>query len=395
MIVVDVLLYLAVALLALPVLVVFVEVLAAVCLPERPVAASTGPRAPLAVLVPAHDEALVIRATLERITPQLQQGDRLVVVADNCSDDTAAIARACGAEVLERVNATLRGKGYALDHGVRCLEAAAPTTVVIVDADCDVTPGAIDLLARQSQHHGRPVQAFYSMQIGPGNTTVSPISAFAWRLRAMVCPLGMHKLGGPCLLGGSGMAIPWPLLRDLPLATGQIVEDVKMGVDLARRGAPPMLCPQALVTSTFPVSRVGAASQRKRWEHGHLGMIVDEVPKLLRDALRGTGQGLFPLALEICVPPKALLLLLLLGMTMLTALCVLLGASIGPLMISVTELALFGVAIAFSWVCFARDILPLSKVPGIGWYVIVKIPLYAGFLVRRQVDWVRSKRDAD
>ena len=143
MIVVDILLFLAVALLALPVAVVFVEVLAAVCLPDQPVSAASGPRAPLAVLVPAHDEAVVIRATLERITPQLQPGDRLVVVADNCSDDTAAIARACGAEALERVNATLRGKGYALDHGVRHLEASPPAAVVIVDADCDVAPGTI------------------------------------------------------------------------------------------------------------------------------------------------------------------------------------------------------------------------------------------------------------
>jgi hypothetical protein len=297
--------------------------------------------------------------------------------------------------VLERVNISLRGKGYALDYGVRHLEAAPPTTVIIVDADCDVTPGAIDLLARRSQYLGRPVQAFYSMAIGVGNTTVSPIAVFAWRLRAMVCPLGMHKLGGPCLLGGSGMAIPWQLLRDLPIATGEIVEDVKMGVDLARRGAPPVLCPQALVTSNFPVSRAGAASQRKRWEHGHLGMIVDEAPKLFRDAARGMGRGLLPLALEICVPPKALLLLLLLGLTLMAGLGAMLGASVIPLCLAAAELGLFGVSITLAWIVFARDVLPVEKVPGVFAYVIAKLPLYIGFVMRRQVEWIRSKRDAD
>ena len=395
MILLDILLFVVVLVLAVPVAVVFVEVMAAVLLPERTLPTTTGPRAPLAVLVPAHDEALVIRATLERITAQLQPGDRLVVVADNCSDDTAAIARDCGAEVLVRENATLRGKGYALDHGVRHLAAAPPAAVVVVDADCDVAPGAIDKIFRQCQQFGRPVQALYSMQVGAGNATVSPISEFAWRLRVMVCPIGMHKLGGPCNLMGSGMAIPWPLLRDLPLASGHIVEDMKMGVDLARRGAPPMLCPQALVTSTFPVSRAGAASQRTRWEHGHLGMIVDEVPKLLRDAMRGQGAGLVPLALEISVPPKALLLLLLLGSTVVTALGAALGASVWPLVLAAAELTLFAVAVLLAWARFSRDILPLSQVPRIGLYVLAKIPLYLGFLVRRQVEWVRSKRDAD
>ncbi len=395
MIVVDILLFLVVALLALPVAVVFVEVVAAVCLPDRPVPPATGPRAPLAVLVPAHDEALVIRATLERITPQLQPGDRLVVVADNCSDDTASIARACGAEVLERINATLRGKGYALDHGVRHLEAAPPAAVVIIDADCDVAPGTIDKVFRQCQQFGRPVQALYAMEVAPGGGAVSPISAFAWRLRVIVCPIGMHKLGGPCNLMGSGMAIPWPLVRNLDLASGHIAEDMKMGVDLARRGAPPMLCPQALVTSTFPVSRAGAASQRTRWEHGHIGMIVDEVPTLLRDAARGIGAGLLPIALEICIPPKALLVLLLLASMLVTALGAAIGASAWPFAVAAAELSLFTVAVMLAWARFARDILPLSEVPRIGLYVLAKIPLYLGFLVRRQVEWVRSKRDAD
>lgn len=395
MIVFDILLFAAALVLAVPVLLLVVEVLAAALLPSRPSPADNSPRAPLAVLVPAHDEALVLRATLERITPQLQPGDRLVVVADNCSDDTAAIASACGAEVLVRVNATLRGKGYALDHGVRHLEAAPPAGVVIVDADCDVAPGAIDKVFRQCMRTGRPAQAVYSMQVGAGNATVSPISAFAWRLRVMVRPLGMLKLGGPCHLMGSGMAIPWPQLRELPLASGHIAEDMKMGVDLARMGTPPQLCSQALVTSTFPVSQAGAASQRTRWVHGHLGMIVEEVPKLLREAARGVGAGLVPMALDICVPPLALLALLLVGLTLLTALAAALGASFWPLAVAAAELVLFFVAVALAWLRFARDILPLSEVPRIGIYVLAKIPLYLGFLVRRQVEWVRSKRDAD
>jgi cellulose synthase/poly-beta-1,6-N-acetylglucosamine synthase-like glycosyltransferase len=91
----------AALLILLPVLVLFVQVLLG-CLPARPLPMATGKRARVAVLVPAHDEASVIRATLASITPQLAAGDRLLVVADNCSDDTATLARQAGAQVVER-----------------------------------------------------------------------------------------------------------------------------------------------------------------------------------------------------------------------------------------------------------------------------------------------------
>lgn len=396
MIVVDVLLYAFVLLLAIPVGTMVVSILAAVFLPTRLLPLSTGPRPTLAVLVPAHDEALVIAATLATIRPQLAEGDRVVVVADNCTDDTAAIARAAGAEVLERHDTVRRGKGYALDHGVRHLEAHQPPEVVVfVDADCNVTPGTLDLLVRRCRHSGRPVQATYDMLLGADNPTVPPISAFAWKLRAVVCPLGMHHLGCATFLMGSGMALPWPLARDLPLASGQIVEDMQMTLDLARRGAPPVMCPQARVTSEFPVSRAGATTQRTRWEHGHLGMIVSQGPRLLSEVVRGVGAGLLPLTLDLCVPPKALLVMLLLLSVLLSGLGAVIGGSVGPLCIALLLVGLFAGSVLLAWSRFGRDIVPPSEAFRVLKYVFAKIPLYLRFLVRRQVEWVRSKRDAD
>ena len=95
----------------------------------------------LAVLVPAHNEGSCIRATLETVIPQLQVADRVVVVADNCSDDTATIARAAGATVIERQDPERMGKGYALDFGLQFIETDPPDVLVLVDADCRVEPG--------------------------------------------------------------------------------------------------------------------------------------------------------------------------------------------------------------------------------------------------------------
>ena len=90
-----------------------------------------------------------------------------------------------------------------------------------------------------------------------------------------------------------------------------------------------------------------------------------------------------------------LLVLLLLASTLVTALGAAIGASTWPFALAAAEFGVFAMAVMLAWARFARDILPLSEVPRIGLYVLAKIPLYLGFLVRRQVEWVRSKRDAD
>src|SRR5579862_5621655 len=97
--------------LAIPALVLFAEILSALLYrPRAPAAQNLRPT--VAVLMPAHDEAVGIRQSLQNLLPQLLPADRLVVIADNCSDDTAAIAAAAGAEVIERRDPTQRGKGF-------------------------------------------------------------------------------------------------------------------------------------------------------------------------------------------------------------------------------------------------------------------------------------------
>jgi cellulose synthase/poly-beta-1,6-N-acetylglucosamine synthase-like glycosyltransferase len=391
---IDLILTLVAALLLLPVAVFAVQVLAA-CL-ARPLRPGKPPqRGPVVILMPAHDEAVVIRDTLQRLKPHLQSGDRVLVVADNCSDDTAAIARSEGAEVTERFNTSLRGKGYALDHGVRALAQNPPACVVIVDADCELAEGALNWLADSVARTGRPTQALYLMNLVPGSRAVSPVAVFAWRVRNLVRPLGLHVLGGPCHLTGSGMALPWPLIRDLPLASGHIVEDMKMGVDLARAGFPPLFCRPALVTSTFAVSREGAQAQRTRWEHGTLGMILSEVPKMLAEGLRGRGRGLLPLALDMVPPPLALLAILLLfvsGVTFLWHILCMPSLAFG---LALGETTVFGLALMAAWWRFGRDIVSATQVPALVAYTLGKLPIYLGFLVKRQMVWVRSKRDSD
>jgi len=182
----EVLLGVAALLLLVPVTVLFAEVLPGVAFRATKNLLPIGERFPLAVVMPAHNEASVIAEALRMVVPQLAKSDRLIVIADNCSDATAAIAAAEGAEVIERRDPTRRGKGYALDFGVRHLEAVPPHIVIVVDADCRVAAGSIDRLSRLCGRSQRPVQGLYLMYAGPDASTKMRMAEFAWAVKNQV-----------------------------------------------------------------------------------------------------------------------------------------------------------------------------------------------------------------
>ena len=384
----------AALLLMVPVVVLFVEVLAAVTRRERD-ALLAGDRTGVTVLVPAHDEALIISSTLRTIVSQLAPGDRLIVVADNCSDETAALAAAEGAEVLERRDLERRGKGYALDYGIRHLESDPPETVLLVDADCRLSPGTIDRLARLSRSSGRPAQALYLMQAPEGASLKMHIAEFAWVIKNQVRPMGLHRLGLPCQLMGTGMAFPWACISSANLATGHIVEDLTLGIELTRRGTPPLFCPEALVTSEFPSSSEGVRSQRTRWEHGHLSVILSDAPQLFFGSLATLNFPALALALDLAIPPLSLLTLLVLAVWSAAALFLVVERSYFPLAAASVPAALLALAVLVSWRAYARHIISLANLALAVLHAFLKIPLYLKFLVARQVKWIRSKREAD
>lgn len=389
-------LLLASAALTVPTAVLLAQVLSAV-LPARigrsDDVTSTVPRPRVAVLVPAHDEAAGIAASLQTMLSQLAPGDRLIVVADNCSDDTGPIARAAGAEVIERSNPQQRGKGYALDYGIRFLETAPPEVVVIIDADCELHPGSLDRLARRCAQTNRPVQALDLMHAPEGAGLTTRIAAFAWVVKNHARPLGNHRLGLPCQLMGTGMAFPWELIRGAPLASGHIVEDMRLGLDLAAIGAAPLFCPEALVTSTFPVSAQGIAEQRARWEQGHVGVMWTEGPRALWRAIARRRPALALMVLDLGVPPLTMLVLLLVLLATVDALFGAFSGNHSPMWIAGISLSMLGLAVVLAWWRFGREIVSIGDLMRAPAYVLGKLPLYLGFLKREKRGWVRARRD--
>lgn len=380
-------------LLLVPTVVLLIEVLAGRALGPR-LATKAERRRRLAVIVPAHNEAGSIARIVTAIQREIGPDDRIVVVADNCHDDTLELARSAGAEAIRRDDPSRRGKGFALDFGVRHLAADPPDIVVIMDADCEPSPGALGRIAELAADQNRPVQAYYAME-QPDTATSGTLSmaGLAWRVKNWVRASGLHRLGLPCQLTGTGMAFPWAQIAKARLGSSELVEDLVLGLELAREGHAPMYCPDAIVTSTFPANEEGQRSQRARWETGHLNVILHQLPGNLVHALRTRNGALLALLLDAAVPPLALLVLSVIGFT-----------AVGAVYYAIT-----GVALPFFWglltglMLVAAVVVAIKKATGslnalgsltaVPAYIAGKIGIYFRAFVRQKLEWVRTKRD--
>jgi cellulose synthase/poly-beta-1,6-N-acetylglucosamine synthase-like glycosyltransferase len=187
------------------------------------------------------------------------------------------------------------------------------------------------------------------------------------------------------------MAFPWDVIRSADLANNSLVEDLKLGLDLALRRKPPVFCPTAIVTSEFPSSAEGVLSQRLRWEQGHVGIILRSTARLILKALQQGNLHLLVLALDAAVPPLALLGVLTIGMVALTALATLFGVSPVALVVSTISLAGLITIVLLSWLKFGRDILRKAEILSLFPYVIRKLILYRKMLSGKS-EWSRTDR---
>jgi cellulose synthase/poly-beta-1,6-N-acetylglucosamine synthase-like glycosyltransferase len=317
----------------------------------------------------------------------------MLVVADNCSVDSAVLAKRLGAEVAVRTDPTKRGKGFALDHGIRHFADDPPEIVIVIDADCALSDFAIDRLAEICLATNRPVQALYIMLGGPAAPPVTRLREFAWRVKNEIRPGGLRALGLPCHLMGTGMAFPWELIARANLATGSLVEDLKLGLELAAAGHSPIFCPAAVVTSEFPVTDEGTRTQQRRWEQGHLGLIAAEIPGLLLTAIRRRNADLLVLALDAAVPPLSLLAMMVLSTLLLGAGALRLG--MGSAAFAISLMAFLGLIVAMTgcWLTVGRNLLTPSSAFTIAGALLRKIPFYWRILIRRhRSGWVRTDR---
>lgn len=271
----------------------------------------------VAVVIPAHNEELVLGATLGSLQEQTYPPHLLsvVVVADNCTDRTAAIAQEHAATVLERTDLVRRGKGYALEWAFAILlgpdspleegERAPVAAFVIVDADTDVVPDFVAVMAQRlvSDPAVPALQGRYGV-LNPQEGWRAALMTAAFDLFNHVKLLGAHRLGWSVGLKGNGMAFTRSLLERARWRGDSITEDIDFGLDLlSLHGVRVGYVPQAQVLAQMPVSGTQAASQRERWERGRYRLLRERALPLLALGLRRRSKALCAASADLAVPP--------------------------------------------------------------------------------------------
>lgn len=346
------------------------------------------------VIVPAHDEAAGIARTVHSLLALDWPADafRVLVVADNCTDTTAEVARAAGATVLERVQPDLRGKGHALALAFeQSRKDGRADAVVVIDADTLADRGLLRAFAARLGRGEQAVQAGYGVQ----NPEAS------WRTRLMRIALALfhvlrsrarERLGVSCGLRGNGMCFTHALLARVPYDAFSVVEDLEFGLRLGEAGVRVAAADEVEVLGEMVSREANSRSQRRRWEQGRRAFARARGLPLLVRGLKQRSGLLVDLALDLLVPPLATVAAVVAVGLAASGAAAALGAGRAPLV--PWTLAAAGVAayVFRGWLISATGLAGLRDLLWAPVYVAWKLTL-ALRPGGRSAGWVRTARE--
>lgn len=383
-------------LLALPALAVSVYLLFFTLLSRPlPVPPRSTQRLRFDVIVPAHNEASVIEGVVAslRKLDWPADGFRVIVVADNCTDTTAALARAAGAEVLERNNDQQRGKGHALAYAFKASQKKDwAYAVVVVDADTEVSANLLEAFAARIENGAKIIQAHYAVL----NAQAS------WRTRLMAIAMAAfhqvrsrarERLQLSCGIRGNGWCVTHRLLQQVPYTAYSLTEDIEYGIELGLAGYRVEYADEARVSGVMVSGEQAARSQRQRWEDGRSQLIRSKTLPLLRASTGPCGAIRFDLALDLLVLPLSYVAVNITALIILGGLASLWEPSLDLWM-------WLGVACGVSLLTYVLRGWQLSGVGMRGLLDLGRAPFYVAWKIllmlrsRATAEWVRTKRES-
>jgi cellulose synthase/poly-beta-1,6-N-acetylglucosamine synthase-like glycosyltransferase len=280
------------------------------------------------VLVPAHNEELVIGRCLEAIAAERRPGDQVMVVADRCTDATAEIARGHGAIVVERGPGDEPGRAAARQAGLERARELEWDAIAMLDADSVISPGYFEACERALASGAGAVQARSESE--PGETLPTEASLVARMIQGVTLPRGKDRLGLSVRLSGTGMAT-WRHTIYSHDFHAPASEDLFFTMELALDGVHGRHVDDARLVSQGAHSWGEFGGQKMRYEAGRMAAAKTFVPPLLARAFRKRDPAAFEAAVYLATPPFAL-----------AVLSTLLGLGLGAAVQAWTIAAVFG-----------------------------------------------------
>ncbi|MBL8793102.1 MAG: glycosyltransferase [Planctomycetia bacterium] len=315
---------------------------------------ATQRRQRFAILIPAHNEEDQIETALRCCADLDYPRNRVqvFVIADNCTDRTAALARAGGATCLERHDLSQRGKGPALAWALKQVLPTRPEAVLILDADCRLDRHALRVFNARLAAGEQVLQASY-VASNPDGSIASYVAAVANAIENDLFYAPKAVLGLSVLLRGTGMAFRREVLERFPWQAASVVEDVEYTVRLYQGGVRVAFVPEVRVWSAFPEQDRQMQVQRTRWVGGNIRLGVQQAWPLLRQAVAAGRPLLVELAWTLLVSVRSLAVAQML-------LAVLLGAVAAVLMPGLGFGALAGLLLVLYAVYFGLGVTRLG-----------------------------------
>ncbi len=357
-----------------------------------------------AIVIPAHNEADCIGCTLAQLST-LDYPDHLydlIVIADNCSDPTARIAKERGAIVWARTDQSKKGKGYALRWAFDRILLQSEFTekpydsVVVLDADSHVEPNILQVFNRYRESGAEVIQGFLGVPPNPDSWTTESIR-IGLTLYNYIRPLGRKRLGLPSGLRGNGMCFSIHTLRQVPWNAFGQTEDLEYGLELLLKGVDVTFAPETIGYNRIPERAETAESQRERWEMGRIPVLRQYAGKLAIASVRDRSLRIADALIDLVTPPLVTTVLFMLMMASLNAMLWWSGVTDSGLFTGLwLLLALSGSLHALIGLAAAgvdrRTYSSLLHVPK---YAIWKLLLYLKimFVKGRTTSWVRTARE--
>lgn len=378
---VSLLVWLLLVFAAIPLFYMLATTLAAL-FPSRQPASSEHPRR-IAVLIPAHNESLLIADTVGNVRQQNYPAEAFVVfvIADNCSDDTARLAREAGARVLERQGNP--GKGQGLYDALGLLMAENWDAFLVMDADSHLHPDTLATLNGALGAGSRAIQIRYGV-LNPDDSIRTRAMELSTASFNALRPLGKSMLGLSAGINGNGFCLARETVERVPYLAHSIVEDIEYHMHLLAAGIKVDFLDQVWVKAQMPVGGRGSTVQRVRWERGRIITIRNYAPRLLADWIGGQRRA-FDGLVDVLMPPVSLI-----------ALCLLPAAAFGTTAQRWAAVAGFAI-MAMHYLLAAcrygsvKGLFRLSFY--IPWYIVWKTHVVlASLLTERNLPWIRTDR---
>ena len=265
-----------------------------------------------AILIPAHNEDVILGTLLESLSQLTYPKERyrVYVIADNCTDKTADLARQfAGVQVHERFDQEKRGKGYALNWMWQQLAESQQVydAYIVLDADSVVQTTLLHLMSNELGQGAKVLQACYTVS----NATASPSTALRWialTLMNHVRPLGRNGLGCSTMLTGNGMCFTHEIVQRYPWEAFGLTEDYQYYLVLVQHGVRIVYVPEAVVSAQMPVTFEQMRTQDVRWEASNPGQSEWLTAwQLLCAGLRHRSLLRLEAVAELVTPPLSLL----------------------------------------------------------------------------------------